>query len=134
MTFHPKIMPWVAFALALALTWALTPLVQKLAVRFGAVAVPRERDVHKKPLPRWGGLAMVGAFLVTLGLVYLYIAATGPSSPGRTSSWSNSRASCGGAAGGRRRGAGRQVRGFGHLAVAGAGGGGRRAGVVWGAD
>ena len=74
MTFHPKIMPWVAFALALALTWALTPLVQKLAVRFGAVAVPRERDVHKKPLPRWGGLAMVGAFLVTLGLVYLYIA------------------------------------------------------------
>ncbi len=75
MTFHPKIMPWAAFGLALALTWALTPLVQRLAVRFGAVAVPRERDVHKKPLPRWGGLAMVGAFLLTLGLVYLYIAA-----------------------------------------------------------
>lgn len=73
MTFHIKLMPWAAFGLALALTWALTPLVQKLAFRFGAVAVPRERDVHKKPLPRWGGLAMVGAFLITLGLVYLYI-------------------------------------------------------------
>ncbi len=74
MTFHPKIMPWAAFALALALTWALTPLVQRLAVRFGAVAVPRERDINTKPMPRWGGVAMVGAFLLTLALVYLYIA------------------------------------------------------------
>ena len=78
-----KIMPWVAFALALALTWALTPLVQKLAFRFGAVAVPRERDVHKEPLPRWGGLAMVGAFLLTLGLVYVYIATHRHVFPGR---------------------------------------------------
>ena len=46
---------------------------QKLAVRFGAVAVPRERDVHKKPLPRWGGLAMVGAFLLTLAAAYGWI-------------------------------------------------------------
>ena len=68
-----KIMFWVAFALALALTWALTPLVQKLAVRFGAVAVPRERDINTKPMPRWGGLAMVCAFLLTLGLVYTWI-------------------------------------------------------------
>ncbi|MDQ2798439.1 MAG: undecaprenyl/decaprenyl-phosphate alpha-N-acetylglucosaminyl 1-phosphate transferase [Armatimonadota bacterium] len=68
-----KIMPWAAFALALLLTFLLTPLVRKLAFRFGAVAVPRERDVHKQPLPRWGGLAMVGGFLLTLGIVYLYI-------------------------------------------------------------
>lgn len=69
-----KIMPWVSFALALLFAYTLTPLARKLAVRFGAVAVPRERDVHKKPLPRWGGLAMVTAFLVTLGIVYTYIA------------------------------------------------------------
>ena len=66
-------MPWAAFGLALLLTLLLTPLVRKLAFRFGAVAVPRERDVHKQPLPRWGGLAMVGGFLLTLGVVYLYI-------------------------------------------------------------
>ncbi len=66
-------LPWLAFLLALALSYALTPLVSRLAVRFGAVAVPRERDVHSKPLPRWGGLAMFGGFLLTLGVIYLYI-------------------------------------------------------------
>lgn len=66
-------LPWVAFLLALALSYLFTPLVAKLAMRFGAVAVPRERDVHSKPLPRWGGLAMFGGFLLTLGAVYLYI-------------------------------------------------------------
>jgi len=65
-------LPWLAFLLALALSWLLTPWVGKLAARFGAVAVPRERDIHKKPLPRWGGLAMYGAFLVTLIVVYVY--------------------------------------------------------------
>ena len=69
----PWKLPWLAFGLALALSYLLTPLVSKLAVRFGAVAVPRERDVHSKPLPRWGGLAMFGGFLLTLGVVYLYI-------------------------------------------------------------
>ncbi len=69
-----KIMPWVAFALALAIAYALTPWVRTLAFKYRAVAIPRDRDVHKEPLPRWGGLAMVGAFLLTLGLVYVYIA------------------------------------------------------------
>lgn len=71
---HQKIMPWVAFALSLLIAYGLTPLVRTLAFRYGAVAVPRERDVHKQPLPRWGGLAMVAAFLLTLALVYAYIA------------------------------------------------------------
>jgi UDP-GlcNAc:undecaprenyl-phosphate GlcNAc-1-phosphate transferase len=67
-------MPWFAFAASMALALLLTPLVRRLATRFGAVAYPRERDVHSRPLPRWGGLAMVGAFLITLGAVYIYIA------------------------------------------------------------
>jgi UDP-GlcNAc:undecaprenyl-phosphate GlcNAc-1-phosphate transferase len=68
----PWRLPWLAFLLALGLSYLLTPWVSRLAVRFGAVAVPRERDVHQKPLPRWGGLAMFGAFLFTLGLIYGY--------------------------------------------------------------
>ncbi len=67
-------MPWFAFVLASVLALLLTPLARKLAFACGAVAVPRERDVHTKPLARWGGLAMVGGFLVTLGVVYAYIA------------------------------------------------------------
>lgn len=66
-------LPGVAGVLAFLLTLALTPAVRKLAFRFGAVAVPRDRDVHKEPLPRWGGLSMVAAFLITLGVAYLWV-------------------------------------------------------------
>jgi UDP-GlcNAc:undecaprenyl-phosphate GlcNAc-1-phosphate transferase len=41
-----------------ALTFLCTPLVRKLAIWIGAVAYPRQRDVHTMPIPRLGGLAM----------------------------------------------------------------------------
>lgn len=66
-------LPWIAFFIALFLTYFITPLVRKLAFKYGAVAVPRDRDVHKEPLPRWGGLAMVASFLVTLAIIYAYV-------------------------------------------------------------
>jgi UDP-GlcNAc:undecaprenyl-phosphate GlcNAc-1-phosphate transferase len=43
---------------AAVVTFLLTGLVRVLAVRFGAVAWPRGRDVHVTPTPRWGGVAM----------------------------------------------------------------------------
>jgi UDP-GlcNAc:undecaprenyl-phosphate GlcNAc-1-phosphate transferase len=45
---------------AAAVTFLLTGLVRKLAVRLGAVAVPRARDVHSVVMPRMGGIAMYG--------------------------------------------------------------------------
>ncbi|TDC96274.1 undecaprenyl/decaprenyl-phosphate alpha-N-acetylglucosaminyl 1-phosphate transferase [Saccharopolyspora aridisoli] len=44
-------------------TFLLTGLVRLLAVRVGAVAYPRVRDVHLKPMPRMGGVAMYGGVL-----------------------------------------------------------------------
>ncbi|WP_020502272.1 glycosyltransferase family 4 protein [Sciscionella marina] len=41
-------------------TLLLTGLVRLLAFKIGAVAVPRARDVHAKPMPRMGGVAMYG--------------------------------------------------------------------------
>jgi UDP-GlcNAc:undecaprenyl-phosphate GlcNAc-1-phosphate transferase len=40
------------------LTFLLTGVVRRLALRWGAVAHPRQRDVHTVPIPRMGGLAM----------------------------------------------------------------------------
>lgn len=40
------------------LTFLLTGLIRRLAIRWGAVAHPRQRDVHTVPIPRLGGLAM----------------------------------------------------------------------------
>ncbi len=50
-----------------AVTYLLTPLVRKLAIRIGAVPAARDRDVHAEPIPRMGGLAMY--FGVAAGLL-----------------------------------------------------------------
>ncbi|MEU4803718.1 MraY family glycosyltransferase [Actinosynnema sp. NPDC023587] len=48
---------------AAVVTFLLVGLVRALAFRVGAVAYPRQRDVHVKPMPRMGGLAMYGGVL-----------------------------------------------------------------------
>jgi UDP-GlcNAc:undecaprenyl-phosphate GlcNAc-1-phosphate transferase len=50
-----------------AVTYLLTPLVRKTAIRIGAVPAARDRDVHVDPIPRMGGLAMY--FGVAAGLL-----------------------------------------------------------------
>lgn len=45
------------------MTFLLTGLVRRLALRTGAMARPRDRDVHLTPIPRLGGLAMYGGIL-----------------------------------------------------------------------
>ena len=38
--------------------YLLTPYARALAIKFGAVAQIRERDVHTAVTPRWGGIAI----------------------------------------------------------------------------
>ena len=55
----------VAFFAAGLLSFALTPPVKKLAHRIGAIDVPKDaRRMHKKPIPRLGGLAIYLSFVV----------------------------------------------------------------------
>lgn len=42
----------------------IIPYVKKLAFQIGAVDVPRERHIHKKPMPKLGGLAIFSGFLL----------------------------------------------------------------------
>ncbi|MER7009990.1 MraY family glycosyltransferase [Saccharopolyspora sp. NPDC000359] len=53
---------------AAATTFLLTGLVRLLAFRVGAVAYPRQRDVHVQPMPRMGGVAMYGGVLAAIFL------------------------------------------------------------------
>ena len=48
----------LVLCVAAAVTYLLTPLARRFALRFGAMAEPRDRDVHAIPTPRLGGLAM----------------------------------------------------------------------------
>ncbi len=57
----------LCFTLAFAISLAATPFVITLAHKIGAVDVPdSERRVHKKPVPRLGGLAIFYGFLISL--------------------------------------------------------------------
>jgi len=55
-----------AFALAFIVSLITTPLSKKLSVQFGAVDQPRERGMHKTPMPRMGGIAIILGFVVTI--------------------------------------------------------------------
>jgi UDP-GlcNAc:undecaprenyl-phosphate GlcNAc-1-phosphate transferase len=58
----------IVFLVAAGTTSVLTPLVRRLAVRFGAIDAPSERKLHTIPTPTMGGLAMWGGFLVAIGV------------------------------------------------------------------
>ncbi len=54
---------------ALVLALLLTPLMMLLSPRIGAVASPRERDVHSKPTPTAGGVAIFVAVWLPSALI-----------------------------------------------------------------
>ena len=57
----------VAFLVAFLASFASTPLAVKIAYKIGAVDVPKDsRRMHKKPIPRLGGIAIVFGFLVAV--------------------------------------------------------------------
>ena len=62
----------LVLCVAAGVTWLLTPVARWFALRVGAVAQVRDRDVHDVPTPRLGGLAMYAgvctAFLVAHSL------------------------------------------------------------------
>jgi UDP-GlcNAc:undecaprenyl-phosphate GlcNAc-1-phosphate transferase len=59
----------VTLLIAASLCYVVTPFVRTLALKFGAVAQIRTRDVHTTPTPRWGGLAMWIAMALTFAMV-----------------------------------------------------------------
>lgn len=48
-----------------------TLIIKRLALRFGLVDKPNERSVHKTPIPRVGGIAIVGGFFTALAYFQL---------------------------------------------------------------
>ena len=52
------------FAVAAVVTLVTTPLTARLAVRVGAIDLPRDRDLHEAPVPLLGGLAILAGLLV----------------------------------------------------------------------
>jgi UDP-GlcNAc:undecaprenyl-phosphate GlcNAc-1-phosphate transferase len=59
----------VTLLISAALCYLITPIVRSQAIRFGAVAGIRERDIHSTPTARWGGVAMWAAMALTFLIV-----------------------------------------------------------------
>ncbi len=58
---------WAAFLTAFALGILFTPLAIWLAPRIGAMDIPKDdRRVHKKPIPRFGGMAIFIGVMVSI--------------------------------------------------------------------
>lgn len=55
-----------AFIIALGVALLVTPAVIKFAAKTGAMDAPDPRKVHKKPIPRIGGLGIYAAFLLSV--------------------------------------------------------------------
>ncbi|WP_052296449.1 glycosyltransferase family 4 protein [Candidatus Epulonipiscium viviparus] len=58
-----------AFVMAFSISLICTPIAKKIAIKLGAVAYPRKRDMHEIPIPRMGGIAIVVGFILTLVLI-----------------------------------------------------------------
>lgn len=61
----------VGGAVAAVATALLVPLVRRWALRAGAIDAPGGRKVHERPMPRWGGLAVVGGLAIGLAALAL---------------------------------------------------------------
>ena len=71
-----KLMDGVKYAAvfmgALVIALILTPLCRELVRKLGMIDQPDERRVHKKPIPRGGGVSVFLAYQLILGL-YIYL-------------------------------------------------------------
>lgn len=57
----------MALLAAMAVCFMITPLVKSFAYKVGAIDVPKDnRRMHKKPIPRLGGLAIFIGFMVSI--------------------------------------------------------------------
>ncbi len=66
----------LVFGVAVVVTFLLTGVVRLAAVRMGVVTPIRERDVHSRPVPRMGGVAVYAGFAAAV-LMALQLPALG---------------------------------------------------------
>lgn len=59
----------IAFAIAFLISLLTTPLSKFIAFKVGAVDQPKDRGMHKKPMPRMGGIAIFLGFILTVILI-----------------------------------------------------------------
>jgi len=60
----------LVFGISLSVSYLVTPLMKKVAIRTGILCKPGSRRIHSKPIPYLGGLAIYFAFLITVSVLF----------------------------------------------------------------
>jgi UDP-GlcNAc:undecaprenyl-phosphate GlcNAc-1-phosphate transferase len=71
---HEWLLYIMAFAASFGVTLFLTPWSKKVSFKLKAVDRPKRRGLHKKPMPRLGGLAIFLGFMATMGVLAIFMA------------------------------------------------------------
>lgn len=58
-----------SFLLAFITAYVITPYTMRLAKKVGAIDMPSDRRINKRPMPRLGGIAVISGFVVSV--IYL---------------------------------------------------------------
>jgi UDP-GlcNAc:undecaprenyl-phosphate GlcNAc-1-phosphate transferase len=66
---HNWILYIAVFASAFGIALLATPMAKTLSIKFGAIDYPKKRGMHKDPIPRMGGIAIVLGFMLTMTLI-----------------------------------------------------------------
>ncbi|MFH0947617.1 MAG: MraY family glycosyltransferase [Elusimicrobiota bacterium] len=61
-----------AFAAALFVSFATTPIAKWLAEKFNVVDKPDDRKIHLRSIPRWGGISIYLGFITGIALLYFF--------------------------------------------------------------
>lgn len=63
---HPSLEYVLVACVAAIVSFVLTPVARRVAMRIGAIARPRDRDVHAMAIPRMGGVAIFAGFALAM--------------------------------------------------------------------
>ena len=64
-----------AFACAFGVSLFATPLAKTISIKYNIIDQPKLRGLHKKPIPRMGGIAIVTGFLITMAILSPFLPA-----------------------------------------------------------
>ena len=70
---HDWLLYIMTFAASFGICLVLTPWARKVSIKLGAVDKPKPRGMHKKPIPRMGGIAIVLGFMITMAVAAIFM-------------------------------------------------------------
>ena len=70
---HDWLLYIMTFAASFGIVLLLTPWARKVSIKLNAIDKPKPRGMHKEPIPRMGGIAIVLGFMITMGISLFFM-------------------------------------------------------------